>query len=69
MTSKFDLQTEEKIAMTAPVLVRIIPGEGPTCKDNFTMSFFNGPDLPNPPKPNDKKVYFSQLPSQKVFVT
>jgi hypothetical protein len=29
-----------KIPMTAPVLMRITPGEGPFCKSNFTMGFY-----------------------------
>merc|ERR1712037_403420 len=33
-----DLAT--KIPMTAPVTMRIIPGEGPNCESNFTMSFY-----------------------------
>lgn len=30
-----------KIAMTAPVLTKIEPGQGPTCDSTFTMSFYN----------------------------
>merc|ERR1719213_547053 len=29
-----------KIDMTAPVTLRIIPGEGPNCESNHTMSFY-----------------------------
>lgn len=57
-----------KIKMTAPVLIRLIPGPGPTCKSNFTMSFFDAPNVPNPPTPTDKTVFFSELPKQKVYV-
>lgn len=30
----------EKIAMTAPVRTKIAAGDGPFCKDHFTISFF-----------------------------
>lgn len=59
---------EMKISMTAPVLVRLIAGQGPACKSNFTMSFFDAPKVPNPPAPTDKTVFFSTLPKQKVYV-
>lgn len=30
-----------KIPMTAPVLTKIEPGQGPNCESTFTMSFYN----------------------------
>jgi hypothetical protein len=42
---------EEKIAMTAPVVIRLIPGPGPACESNFTMSFFMSNKVKNPPQP------------------
>jgi len=53
----------EKIEMTAPVRVRVVPGEGPFCESNFTVSFFV-PFAPDggratqidPPKPVDERV-------------
>ncbi|KIY95363.1 Heme-binding protein 2 [Monoraphidium neglectum] len=29
-----------KVEMTAPVTVKVLPGQGPACKDSFTISFF-----------------------------
>ncbi|RUS81148.1 hypothetical protein EGW08_011089 [Elysia chlorotica] len=57
----------EKIAMTAPVLNRVIPGAGPACKSNFTMFFYLSPSVTNPPEPNDKTVVLTSLPGQRVF--
>lgn len=30
-----------KIPMTAPVVTKIEPGQGPNCESTFTMSFYN----------------------------
>ena len=59
---------KEKIAMTAPVIDLIIPGPGPACENNFTMSFFISSSLHDPPQPSDESVYFTTLPQQRVFV-
>lgn len=59
---------KEKIDMTAPVINRIIPGQGPACKNHFTMSFYMSSSVKSPPQPSDKNVYLSSLPQQKVFV-
>ncbi|XP_005089923.2 heme-binding protein 2 [Aplysia californica] len=59
---------KEKITMTAPVLDRIIPGQGPACENNFTMSFYMSTSVKDPPQPSDKTVYLSSLPEQRVFV-
>jgi len=59
---------KEKIAMTAPVIDRIIPGQGPACENNFTMSFFMDPVVTDPPQPTEKDVFLSSLPEQRVYV-
>ena len=47
--------------MTAPVTMRITPGEGPNCESNFTMSFYIPSDLQaNPPLPSDPTVYVKE---------
>ncbi len=28
------------INMTAPVLMKVLPGDGPFCQNNFTVSFY-----------------------------
>jgi len=58
-----------KIAMTAPVINRIIPGQGPACENNFTMSFFNSPKVVNPPKPTDPTVFIHSFNAMTVYVT
>lgn len=59
---------KQKIDMTAPVLNRIIPGQGAACADNFTMSFFIAPAEGRAPKPSDSKVFLSRFPSLRVYV-
>jgi len=59
---------EEKIAMTAPVLVSIIPGEGPACEDNFTMSFFISPKVATAPAPKDSTVFIRTMPAMTAYV-
>ncbi|XP_046548673.1 heme-binding protein 2-like [Haliotis rubra] len=56
----------EKIDMTAPVIIKIIPGPGPACESNFTMSFFVARD--NPPRPTDPKVSLQRFPSFRAYV-
>ncbi|KAK7495530.1 hypothetical protein BaRGS_00013228 [Batillaria attramentaria] len=58
----------QKIAMTAPVIDRIIPGPGPACESNFTMSFFVSPKEGQPPQPTDKTVFLSSMPKMRVYV-
>jgi len=54
-----------KVNMTCPVIDRIIPGQGPACEDNFTMSFY----LPEEaPAPSSDLVYFTDMPSMLVYV-
>jgi hypothetical protein len=52
---------ETKIAMTVPVTMRILPGEGPNCESNFTMSFYIPSDMQmTPPQPTDPLVYVEE---------
>ena len=52
---------ETKIAMTAPVTFRILPGEGPNCGSNYTMSFWIASDMQlETPQPTDPTVYVEE---------
>ena len=52
---------ETKIPMTAPVTYRIIPGEGPNCESNYTMSFFIPSDMQiETPQPTDPMLYIEE---------
>ena len=56
-----------KIDMTAPVSMRIIPGEGPNCESNYTMSFY----IPavfqeDTPTPTGNQVYIEERPGFEV---
>lgn len=57
-----------KIAMTVPVLTKIIPGQGPACENDFVMSFFVSPKEGQPPAPTDASVELTCLPALKVYV-
>ena len=59
--------TEKKIAMTCPVIVRIIPGQGPACESNFTMSFYVSPSEGTPSAPSDPTVSISKLPALQAY--
>ena len=59
----------QKIPMTAPVAVLIQPGQGPFCKDNFTVNFFVPfEDQTNPAAPTDKDVFISTQPKFCAYV-
>lgn len=58
---------KKKIAMTCPVIVRIIPGQGPACESNFTMSFFVAPSEGTPSAPSDPTVSIVKLPALKAY--
>merc|ERR1711954_173421 len=56
-----------KIPMTAPVSMRIIPGPGPNCESNVTMSFLIPANLQETaPEPTDSQVYLEDRPEMKV---
>lgn len=59
---------KKKIAMTAPVLTMITPGQGPACENNFTMSFFMSPEVKTPPTPTEKGVFPQDMPKMNVYV-
>nr|XP_027221723.1 heme-binding protein 2-like isoform X2 [Penaeus vannamei] len=57
-----------KIDMTAPVTTLVIPGEGPNCENNFTMSFYvPAAHQDNPPTPTNPDVYIEERPELHVF--
>merc|ERR1711892_1098583 len=59
---------ETKIPMTAPVTLRIFPGEGPNCESNFTMSFYIPSDMQvAPPQPTDELLYVEERPEFTVI--
>lgn len=60
---------KKKIPMTAPVAVEVQPGQGPFCKNNFTINFFVPfEDQENPAAPTDKDVYISTLKGFCAYV-
>ena len=58
-----------KIPMTVPVAVEIQPGQGPFCKNNFTINFFVPfEDQADPAAPTNKDVFISSLPAFTAYV-
>lgn len=60
-----------KIEMTAPVLTKIEPGQGPACNSAFTMSFYQPwkyQGATAAPKPTDSSVLLSTMPAMDVYV-
>merc|ERR1711915_792577 len=57
-----------KIPMTAPVSMMILPGEGPNCESNFTMSFLIPADMQVGEKLTQTKQYLEERPEMR-FVT
>lgn len=55
------------IAMTAPVTVQVVPGPGPTCGSNFSVSFFCA--SPPPPAPTSAQLFVRTVPAQDVYVS
>lgn len=59
-------QDSTKIPMTAPVRVRLIPAAGPTCENDFIISFFVPFEFQDAtPKPTEDGVF---LEAQEPFV-
>lgn len=57
-----------KVAMTAPVATRIVPGEGPNCENHFTVSFYIPPSHQEAPyAPTNPEVYIDQWPEQTIY--
>ncbi|XP_022099525.1 heme-binding protein 2-like [Acanthaster planci] len=60
---------KRKIAMTAPMIIRVMPGQGPDPIENFTVSFMVPFELqPNPPLPSDSSVFVSTMPPHQAYV-
>merc|ERR1711971_1444963 len=56
-----------KIPMTKPVTARILPGEGPNCGSNFTMSFLVPQESQeNSPEPTDPLVWLEDRPAFRL---
>ncbi|WAR25182.1 HEBP2-like protein, partial [Mya arenaria] len=61
-------EKKKPIKMTCPVVNRIIPGAGPACESNFTMSFFVAPIQKPAPAPTDPSVFLNNAPRFTAYV-
>lgn len=64
---------QQKIPMTAPVISKVSPGQGPNCENDFVVSFFlpynlQGKPLDSLPQPTDSTVYLSNYTAMTVAV-
>lgn len=59
------------INMTAPVRTKVVPGDGPFCKSNFTISFFTPFEfqLDDAPVPASPDVFVEVTPTTRVYVS
>ena len=58
----------EVVDMTAPVITKVMPGEGPNCSSYFTMSFYVPYALQsNPPAPTSADVYLEMHPAVTLY--
>ncbi|EIE22365.1 SOUL heme-binding protein [Coccomyxa subellipsoidea C-169] len=65
-------EPQVKINMTAPVVTKVEHGDGPFCKNNFTISFFvpfSEQARDDTPKPSSKDVFIQSTPSATFFVS
>ena len=54
--------------MTAPVVTKVIPGEGPNSENTFIVSFFIPPSHQSePPSPSNPEVYLEEFPELSVY--
>jgi len=62
-------EDSKKIPMTAPVITRVVPAQGPFCEDSFTISFFVPFDFQDDtPAPTDETVFLQTLPAFDAYV-
>ncbi len=67
-----DNEAKAAIPMTAPVLVKVLPGAGPNCNSTFTVNFFVPFEYQTdagPPKPTSDLVYTSTIDAMNVAVS
>lgn len=57
------------IPMTAPVSIKIIPGEGPNCESTLTMSFYVGKEFQaDCPKPESTDLFLETWDPMSIYV-
>ena len=61
--------TEDKLPMTAPVILRVDAGEGGLwLPKNFTLFFFIHPSVKTPPAPTDDSIEVLDINSYTLYI-
>lgn len=62
-------QNKVKVEMTAPVSCRVVPGAGPACESQFTVSFYIPEEHQSaPPQPTDPDVFIENRKAFTAYV-
>ncbi|XP_040921139.1 heme-binding protein 2 [Toxotes jaculatrix] len=62
-------QNKVKVEMTAPVTCRVVPGAGPACESQFTVSFYIPEEHhASPPEPSDPEVFLEHRKEFTAYV-
>ncbi|XP_005809612.1 heme-binding protein 2-like [Xiphophorus maculatus] len=62
-------KNKAKVEMTAPVTCHVVPGAGPACESQFTVSFYIPDELQeNPPEPTDPDVFLEDRKEFTAYV-
>lgn len=62
-------EQQQKVEMTAPVTVRVIPSQGPFCEDDFQISFYVPAAFQAaPPTPSQEEVFIEERPAFSAYV-
>ncbi|XP_013867004.1 heme-binding protein 2 [Austrofundulus limnaeus] len=62
-------QKKAKVEMTAPVTCRVVPGAGPACESQFTVSFYIPDELQaEPPEPSEPEVFVENRKEFTAYV-
>ncbi|XP_072218607.1 heme-binding protein 2 [Leuresthes tenuis] len=62
-------ENKVKVEMTAPVTCRVVPGAGPACESQFTISFYIPEEhQATPPPPSDSDVFVEERREFTAYV-
>ena len=57
------------LALTKPIVVRVLAGPGPSCGSEFIVSMYlGGETTQNPPTPTDERLFIEERPRTRIAV-